>query len=136
MPSNTQLKPNFLASYATFVEQVKTNSDGEETPEDAWDWDGCLTYLMLKKGADPNAVQAKFPPIVAENESDFAKQSNSLAKYSLMSITDIHLYSNFYDGNRVLRGNGKTVYLLLGIAFLHHHHCMGKLYQSSYGHVP
>ncbi len=116
MPSNTQLKPNFLASYTTFVEEVKTNSNGEETPEEAWDWDGCLTYLMLRKGANPNAVEAKFPSIVAENESDFTKQSNSSAKYVLMPITDIHLYSNFMMEPGAT-GNGKTVYLLLGIAF-------------------
>ena len=116
MPSNTQLKPNFLASYATFVEDVKTNSNGEETPEDAWDWDGCLTYLMLRKGADPTAVEAKFPPIVLENQSDYTKQTNSLAKYSLMPITDIHLYSNFMMEPGAT-GDGKTVYLLLGIAF-------------------
>ncbi len=116
MPSNTQLKPNFLASYSSFVEQVKANSNGEETPEEAWDWDGCLTYLMIRKGADPNAVEAKFPQIVAENESEFAKQSNSLAKYILMPITDIHLYSNFMMEPGAT-GNGKTVYLLLGIAF-------------------
>ena len=116
MPSNTQLKPNFLASYATFVETVKTNSNGEQTPEDAWDWDGCLTYLVLKKGADPNAVEAKFPPIVTENQSDFTKESNSSSKYLLMPITDIHLFSNFMMEPGAT-GNGKTVYLLLGIAF-------------------
>jgi len=116
MPSNTQLKPNFLASYATFLEMVKTNSEGEENPEEWWDSDGCLTYLMLKQGADPLKVEAKFPQIVAENESDFTKQSNSIAKYSLMPITDIHLYSNFMMEPGPT-GNGKTVYLLLGIAF-------------------
>ncbi|HEA20316.1 hypothetical protein LCGC14_0850740 [marine sediment metagenome] len=116
MPLNTQLKPNFLASYATFVEQVKTNSNGEQTPDDAWDWDGCLTYLMLKEGTDASAVEAKFAPIVKENESDFTKQSNSSAKYSLMPITDIHLYSNFMMEPGAT-GDGKTVYLLFGIAF-------------------
>lgn len=116
MPLNTQLKPNFLASYATFVEMVKTNSNGEETPEEAWDWDGCLTYLLLKEGANPTQVEAKFSPIVSENESDFTKQSNSSAKYLLMPITDIHLYSNFMMEPGPT-GDGKTVYLLLGIAF-------------------
>ncbi len=116
MPLNTQLKPNFLASYATFLEMVKTNSNGEANPEEWWDSDGCLTYLMLKKDTDPTIVEAKFPPIVAQNESDFTKQSNSLAKYLLMPITDIHLYSNFMMEPGAT-GNGKTVYLLLGIAF-------------------
>lgn len=116
MPLNTQLKPNFLASYASFVEMVETNSNGEQTPEDAWDWDGCLTYIMLKEGVNANHVEAKFPAIVSENESDFAKQSNSSAKYSLMPITDIHLKSHFMMEPGPT-GDGKTVYLLLAIAF-------------------
>ena len=116
MPSNTQLKPNFLASYATFVDDIKTNSNGEQTPEDAWDWDGCLTYILLKAGVSPTEVAAKFPSIVAENQSDFARESNSLAKYKLMPITDIHLNSNFMMEPGPT-GDGKTVYLLLGVAF-------------------
>lgn len=116
MPSNTQLKPNFLASYASFVDMVKTNSNGEQTPEEWWDSDGCLTYLMLEEGVNPNQVEAKFPPIVAENESDFTKESNSSAKYLLMPVTDIHLDSNFMMEPGPT-GDGKTVYLLLGIAF-------------------
>jgi putative ABC transport system permease protein len=116
MPLNTQLKPNFLASYASFVEMVETNSNGEQTPEDAWDWDGCLTYLLLKEGVNSAQVEAKFPAIVTENQSDFAKQSNSLAKYSLMPITDIHLKSHFMMEPGPT-GDGKTVYLLLAIAF-------------------
>jgi len=116
MPLNTQLKPNFLASYATFVDMVKTNSNGETTPEEAWDWDGCLTYLMLEDGVDPAQVEIKFPAIVEENQSDFTKQSNSSAKYLLMPFTDIHLNSNFMMEPGPT-GDGKTVYLLLGIAF-------------------
>lgn len=116
MPLNTQLQPNFLASYATFVDNVKTNSNGEQTPEDAWDWDGCLTYILLKEGASAMQVEAKFPAVVAENQSDFSKQSNSTAKYFLMPITDIHLNSNFMMEPGPT-GDGKTVYLLLGIAF-------------------
>lgn len=116
MPSNTQLKPNFLASYATFVDDVKTNSNGEQTPEEAWDWDGCLTYLLLKEGVSTKQIEAKFPAIVSENQSDFAREANSLAAYTLIPITDIHLESN-YMMEPGPTGDGKTVYLLLGVAF-------------------
>ena len=116
MPVNTQLHPNFLASYTSFLEQVSTNSDGRQNPEEWWDSDGCLTYLLLKEGTDPLTVEAKFPPIVKQNESEFTKKSNSAAKYLLRPITDIHLYSN-YMMEPGPTGNGKTVYLLLGIAF-------------------
>ena len=71
---------------------------------------------MLKEGTDPSSVEAKFPPIVKENESDFTKQTNSSTKYSLMPLRDIHLYSNFMMEPGAT-GDGKTVYLLFGIAF-------------------
>ena len=116
MPLNTQLQPNFLASYNTFVEEVKTNSNGEQTPEEAWDWDGCLTYLLLKNGSSPLQVETKFPQIVAANASDFTKESNSSSTYTLMPITDIHLNSNFMMEPGAT-GDGNTVYLLLAIAF-------------------
>ena len=116
MPINTQLKPNFLASYATFQEMVKTNSNGEENPEEWWDSDGCLTYVLLQEGSDPGFVESKFPAIVEQNESDYSKESNSRASYLLRPIQDIHLYSN-YMMEPGPTGNAKTVYLLLGIAF-------------------
>ncbi|MDB5209528.1 MAG: transporter permease [Sediminibacterium sp.] len=40
-PVNTQLKPEILLSYATFVKLNLPNNN----PETAWTWDGCLTYV-------------------------------------------------------------------------------------------
>jgi putative ABC transport system permease protein len=118
MPSNTQLKPNFLASYASFVEQVKANSQGDEIqdPETWWTSDGCLTYFLLQEGADPKEVEAKFPPIVDQGIGEFMRRLNASVTYSLQKLTDIHLYSN-YIMEPAPNGDGKTVYLLIGIAF-------------------
>src|SRR5690242_13017476 len=63
-PVNTQIRPDILLSYATFVKWT-TDSSGNG-PENAWEWDGCLTYLLLHKGADPKKVESKFPPIVTK----------------------------------------------------------------------
>src|SRR6185437_3680183 len=52
-PGNTQLKPNMLLSYSTFV-KMNTDSSGNG-PENAWEWDGCLTYLLLRKDANPES---------------------------------------------------------------------------------
>src|SRR6266498_1483792 len=38
-PANTQLKPDVLLSYPTFVKFVGPNNN----PDAAWEWDGCLT---------------------------------------------------------------------------------------------
>lgn len=118
MPTNTQLKPNFLASYASFVDQVKSNSQGDEVqnPETWWVSDGCLTYVQLQNGVSPQDVEAKFPPVVEQGVGEFMKQFNASVTYSLMPLTDIRLYSNDIM-EPAPNGDGKTVYLLIGIAF-------------------
>jgi len=111
-PVNTQLRPDILLSYASFIKIVGPNND----PETAWQWDGCLTYLLLRKGADPKAVEKKFVPIVEKYTADDMKKFNAAATYYLEPLTDIHLYSH-YIGEPAPNGDGKTTYLLLGIAF-------------------
>jgi len=113
-PANTQIRPDILLSYVTFVKQT-TDSSGKG-PETAWEWDGCLTYLLLHKGADPAVVENKFKPIVDKFTAADMKKFNSAVNYYLQPLKDIHLYSH-YIGEPSPNGDGKTVYLLLGIAF-------------------
>jgi putative ABC transport system permease protein len=119
-PVNTQLKPELLLSYATW-QKWTTDSSGRG-PETAWLWDGCLTYLMLRKDANPAAVQKKFAPVVEKAvAADFIKftgsfdHNNPPVVYKLQPLTDIHLYSHYIMEPGVT-GDGKTTYLLLGIA--------------------
>jgi len=114
MPENTQLKPDILLSYATF-QKFTTDSSGNG-PETAWAWDGCLTYLKLRKDADPKAVEKKFIPIVKNATDKEFKQMNAAVIYKLQPLTDIHLYSH-YIMEPGTNGDGNTVYLLMGIAF-------------------
>ena len=113
-PGNTQLKPNLLLSYSTFV-KMRTDSSGNG-PENAWEWDGCLTYLLLRKDANPGAVEKKFAPIAEKFVGADMKKYNAAVVYKLQPLNDIHLYSH-YMMEPGETGDGKTVYLLLGIAF-------------------
>lgn len=113
-PPNTQLKPDILLSYATF-QKWNTDSSGRG-PETAWLWDGCLTYLLLHKGADPAVVEKKFVPIVKKFTDEDLKKFNAGVVYHMQPLSDIHLYSH-YMMEPGETGDGKTVYLLLGIAF-------------------
>lgn len=110
-PENTQIKPNLLISYSTFVK----NAGPGNNPETAWQWDGCLTYLLLRPGVTPAVVENKFPPIVQRAIGDEMKKYNAGVQYHLQSLNDIHLYSH-YMGEPETNGDGKTTYLLLGIA--------------------
>jgi putative ABC transport system permease protein len=111
-PVNTQLKPNVLISYATFIKMQGPDNN----PETAWLWDGCLTYLTLRPGANPTAVEGKFAPIVDKQVGTDLKNFNAAVVYKLQPLEDIHLYSH-YMMEPEPTGDGKTVYLLLGIAF-------------------
>lgn len=113
MPANTQLQPDILLSYSTFINIVKPNGND---PETAWNWDGCLTYLLLRKDANPKTVEAKFVPVVEKANGDELRKFNAAAIYKMQPLTDIHLYSNYMQEPEP-NGDGKTVYLLLGIAF-------------------
>ena len=113
-PVNTQIKPDILLSYATFV-KMTTDSTGKG-PETAWEWDGCLTYLLLHKEVDPAVVEKKFLPVVDKFTAADMKKFNAAVTYSLQPLKNIHLYSH-YIGEPSPNGDGKTVYLLLGIAF-------------------
>jgi putative ABC transport system permease protein len=111
-PLNTQIKPDILLSYATFVQMTGPDNN----PETAWEWDGCLTYVLLRKDANPATVEKKFPPIAEKFVGADMKKFNAAVIYRLQPLKDIHLYSHYMmepDTN----GDGKTVYLLLGIAF-------------------
>ena len=111
MPHNTQLKADMLVSYVTF-KKVSGNDD----PDKAWEWDGCLTYLLLRKDADPKKVEAKFDPVAYKFVAEDMKKYNAAVSYHLQPLKNIHLYSHFM-GEPGPNGDGNTVYLLLGIAF-------------------
>jgi putative ABC transport system permease protein len=113
-PYNTQLKPNLLLSYSTFV-KMNTDSSGNG-PETAWEWDGCLTYLLLRKDANIKTVEKMFVPVTEKFVGADMKKYNAAVVYKLQPLKDIHLYSH-YMMEPGETGDGKTVYLLLGIAF-------------------
>ena len=65
---------------------------------------------------NPRALEAKFPSVVDKLAGEDHKKYNSAAIYLLQPLRDIHLYSH-YIGETEPNGDGKTVYLLLAIAF-------------------
>ncbi|HOY19254.1 MAG TPA: ABC transporter permease [Haliscomenobacter sp.] len=86
------------------------------------------TYVRLREGADPRALEAKFPELInryvlpqashmmeIKTIADFEKSGNKLA-YTLMPVTDIHLHS---DRMAELNVNGNVQYVyVFGIVAL------------------
>jgi putative ABC transport system permease protein len=111
-PVNSHFKFDFLQSYATLLKDNPPNKDFNL--DNAWLSDGCTTYLLLRPGVDPKVLESKFLPIV-KKAYDAYKIPGEGGIYTLQPLQSIHLYSN-----RMLElqpnGDGKSVYLLLGIA--------------------
>ncbi|HYO21051.1 MAG TPA: ABC transporter permease, partial [Flavisolibacter sp.] len=109
MPINTHLKFDVLFSFATYV--ALTSPEAETT----FDWDGFLTYVLLKKGADPKKVEAKIAQVVEKRVGQEYKDRNESVEYKLQPLKDIHLYSN-YMSEAEANGDGKAVKFLLIIS--------------------
>ncbi|MGH2624772.1 MAG: ABC transporter permease, partial [Sphingobacterium sp.] len=111
-PANTQLRPNLLLSYSTFLSNEEKR---ENSPEENWEWDGCLTYILLNKNANPRVVEDKFNDLVQKIKGRDLKSRNVGLVYHLQSLKDIHLSSRYLvEPGEVM--DGKVVYLLFGIA--------------------
>jgi putative ABC transport system permease protein len=109
-PANTHIKFDIIESYSTLKEIW--GAPPEFDTEKQWFSDGFNAYVLLKPGVNPRSLESKFIGIAKRGYADIP---NETAVYTLQPVKDIHLYSN-----RKLEitpnGDGKSVYLLLGIA--------------------
>ncbi len=107
MPDNTQLKTNFLASYATL------ETMGEDlTTWEGW-WGKAYTYLLLPEDVDLASIEAKIPDLLTVHLGDKAEEY----RLELQPLQSIYLnpdLSNELDP----RGSMQTIYIFLGIAML------------------
>ncbi|GAB2586912.1 ABC transporter permease [Spirosoma areae] len=117
MPANTHLHADLLIPHVTFIKEMGADNN----PDNAWMWDGALSYLLLRSDrngepANPKALEAKFLPYIQKTIGAELKKFDADAVYTLQPLKDIHLYSHFMEEAEP-NGDGSTVYLLLGIAF-------------------
>ncbi|HVX52395.1 MAG TPA: ABC transporter permease [Chitinophagaceae bacterium] len=94
IPANSHFHFDAIVSLSSFPERHPT-----------WSNIGYYTYLRLKKGTNPAALQARFPQlvekyVVPEISNDMgitlaeAQKSANTFKFTLFPVTDIHLHSN------------------------------------------
>jgi len=109
-PDNTHFRSDLLMSYSTLMKFVGPKND----LDNAWLNDGCLTYLLLRPGVDSKALEAKFVPYVNQVYKKL-NWSGAGAVYHLLPLEKIHLSPNLMVEAEP-HGDGKSVYLLAGIA--------------------
>ncbi len=52
------------------------------------------TYLVLREGASPEALTAKFPELIQRNVGDVMQQLGGIFRFELQPLTQIHLHSD------------------------------------------
>ena len=114
-PKNSHLEADYLMSFSTFQRLVNPKNEPDKSPDNAWNWDGCLTYVLLKQGVVPEKLEDKFPAFLLKNEQRNVKTGDGLALH-LQALPDIHLYSH-YMMEAGANGDGNSVYVLLCVAF-------------------
>ncbi len=100
----------------------------EGADEPTWIQSNYFTYVELREGVDPKALEAKIPPIVEKNMGpqlqkalglsfdEFKERGNHVALL-LQPLTAIHLHSDFSDASELEPGGDiNAVYIFSAIA--------------------
>ncbi len=113
----THFHPDFLISFSTLNDSIVY---GRRALETNWGNNAFGTYLVLKEGEDPEALQAKFPDFLEKHFGTFVRnmdggrsdfKASRVTSLQLQKITDIHLHSHL-DDELEPPGNINNVYLM------------------------
>ncbi|BFP41298.1 ABC transporter permease [Flavobacteriaceae bacterium GF1] len=109
-PQNTHLPLGMILSYATFG----TTGDFENS----WVWPEFYTYVSLREGTDPSAVEAKFPAFAQKYLGDIMNEHGFEAKFGLQPVRDIHLKSHLNKEISANNSEGTLHFLMIVAAFI------------------
>lgn len=111
LPGNSHLDFTALLSANSFFDNIG--------PNNLWIWPEFYTYVLLKPGSDPAALEAKFPTFTEKYMSEIHKEHKFQTYFFLQPLQDIHLKTDCANEPTVA-GNERTVYFLtlLGVFIL------------------
>ena len=96
LPANTHLKFDILFSYKTLFGRYDGTDRARERYDLAWWRKDMYTFIKVRPGTDPRALEKKFPAIVEQHNPE-AKERNQRDILSLQPMKDIHLTSNLSE---------------------------------------
>lgn len=106
--SHLYMRLSMLLDYPTYVKEVKENGGDAEG---SWGWSDFYTYLLLRPGADAEALAAKLPAFTERYMGEKMKKEGFDQRFILQPLRDIHLRSN-YDYELTGNGDFKFIYAL------------------------
>ena len=110
VPANSHLQFHILLNYDKYIQTTNGSANT------SWGWSDFYTYLLLKPGANANALQAKMPAFANRHMGDHMEKDGFTASFQIQRLKDIHTRSS-YDYE--MSGSGNLYYLkYLGIAAL------------------
>jgi putative ABC transport system permease protein len=111
VPHRSHLQFNFLTSYATLRSAVPADANRFEFP---WRYHSYYTYLLLEKGAQPDALESQVSALYARH---FPAEQAERYSHAFQPIESIHLHSNT-DAELQPGGDPRYLYILAAVALL------------------
>ena len=119
VPENSHFTFDFLVSYVSMKQLDRQQNNGNLSPYYTWEDFGHYNYLLLKAGANPEAVEKRLNDwILAQNffplsEKDRQRVKEGRFRFVLQAMNDIHLHSNI---TWELGTNGNILYVFIFFA--------------------
>ncbi|SHI00618.1 putative ABC transport system permease protein [Chryseolinea serpens] len=90
MPENSHMKFDLMISYPTLEKHPYKG-----VLDLPWQYDGIMTYLVLRDDANAAELEAKFPDFIMANTGTWLEETDQKMTWQLQPLTSIHLYSDF-----------------------------------------
>lgn len=108
IPENSHIKADIVVSMSSLTQSINPDQDQQWSNFDA------TTYLLLKPGADPRALEKKFPDFLERRNGKEMQESQMFFTLFLEPLTDVYLNPNRDD--QIENGSISNVYTFSIIA--------------------
>lgn len=108
-PTHSHLQLNYFIAMEFIIRAIPDRMQ-------SWRWNQFHTYVHLKSGTDPVALEKKMKDMAERYAWPATKEINTYAIPRLMPVKDVHLYASDHAWDIAVRGNAQTVYILSATA--------------------
>ena len=110
IPANSHIHFDFVFSIQNLLKNQQFATGG-------WYWTNFYTYLLLRPGTSPTAVEGRLSGLIDQHIGKQLKKHNIKQTFVLQPLLSIHLYSQTASEVEA-SGNSIIVYVLILVAFL------------------
>ncbi|HEY0740925.1 MAG TPA: FtsX-like permease family protein, partial [Chryseosolibacter sp.] len=108
-PAHSHLQLNYFIAMEYIIRAIPERLQ-------SWRWNQFHSYVQLKPGVDPQALEAKMKALAERHMWPATKEMETYSIPRLMPVQDIHLHASDQVWDIAVRGNAQTVYILSATA--------------------